>query len=359
MRPIKREAHVWRLCPASPAACCCSCPTGVDYYRVELAVPEEAYEINFVFSNGEGTFDNNLTQVGGGAAACWGVCWVSRCREERQGHAACWCAAQVTCSRQACSPWAAPASAWPPFTMLLPPHPPIPSPQPSGPQNYLKPVEGPMTRDLWIDTAPERAVRRWGGGAAWALWGGALVQGGSTVQWEHGPRGQAWRRGAAQLRHEGQRCRSALCYQQRAPQPSPRALRQRLDPQTLLTPLPAPAHLPPRHPPAQQEAAWQKMKAEEAARKAEEEAAALAAKEAKDQRLADEGVEQIKRCGGVCPGWCEGQVGAGRGCGDPGLHVRRLHAHASAAAHQQQQVATHPRPPRPTPCPTQGVQEPA
>ncbi|PSC67151.1 glycosyltransferase family 5 [Micractinium conductrix] len=101
---------------------------GVDYYRVELAVPEEAYEINFVFSNGEGTFDNNLTQ------------------------------------------------------------------------NYLKPVEGPMTRDLWIDTAPERA-----------------------------------------------------------------------------------------------EAAWQKMKAEEAARKAEEEAAALAAKEAKDQRLADEGVEQIKR----------------------------------------------------------------
>lgn len=35
-----------------------------------------------------------------------------------------------------------------------------PSSHPSPPllQNYVLPVQGPMTRELWIDTAPERAV---------------------------------------------------------------------------------------------------------------------------------------------------------------------------------------------------------
>lgn len=62
---------------------------GVDFYRAELEISEQAYELNFVFSNGEGMFDNNDSQ------------------------------------------------------------------------NYYKPVAGPMTRDLWIDTAPERAEAAW------------------------------------------------------------------------------------------------------------------------------------------------------------------------------------------------------
>lgn len=44
-----------RICP--PAA-------GVDYYRTQLVVPKDAYELNFVFSNGDGLYDNNGNQVG-------------------------------------------------------------------------------------------------------------------------------------------------------------------------------------------------------------------------------------------------------------------------------------------------------
>ncbi|KAI7836090.1 hypothetical protein COHA_010018 [Chlorella ohadii] len=62
---------------------------GVDYYRTQLVVPKDAYELNFVFSNGDGLYDNN------------------------------------------------------------------------GTQNYVLPVAGPMTRDLWLDTAPERAEAAW------------------------------------------------------------------------------------------------------------------------------------------------------------------------------------------------------
>jgi Ni,Fe-hydrogenase I small subunit len=54
--------------------------------RVTVAVPADAYELNFIFSDGEGTYDNNDTR------------------------------------------------------------------------NYVLAVEGPMSRELWADTAPERAV---------------------------------------------------------------------------------------------------------------------------------------------------------------------------------------------------------
>lgn len=60
---------------------------GTDFWRVSFTVPTEAYELNFIFSDSEGLYDNNNTL------------------------------------------------------------------------NYSLPVDGPMTRDLWIDTAPERAVR--------------------------------------------------------------------------------------------------------------------------------------------------------------------------------------------------------
>lgn len=54
---------------------------GVDYYRTQLQVPEEAYELNFVFSNGDGMFDNNNTQVG--CAGAWlemeAPCWRALC----------------------------------------------------------------------------------------------------------------------------------------------------------------------------------------------------------------------------------------------------------------------------------------
>jgi hypothetical protein len=53
---------------------------------VSLAVPAQAYELNFIFGDGEGVFDNNATQ------------------------------------------------------------------------NYVLPVEGPVTREDWVDSAPERAV---------------------------------------------------------------------------------------------------------------------------------------------------------------------------------------------------------
>lgn len=39
-------------------------PAGVDYYRTQLVVPQDAYELNFVFSNGDGAYDNNGNQVG-------------------------------------------------------------------------------------------------------------------------------------------------------------------------------------------------------------------------------------------------------------------------------------------------------
>lgn len=58
---------------------------GSDFYSVSFTIPTEAYEFNFIFSDGEGVFDNNNTQ------------------------------------------------------------------------NYTLPVEGPVTRESWIDTAPERA----------------------------------------------------------------------------------------------------------------------------------------------------------------------------------------------------------
>ncbi len=43
----------------------CFPPAGVDYYRTQLVVPKDAYELNFVFSNGDGLYDNNGTQVRG------------------------------------------------------------------------------------------------------------------------------------------------------------------------------------------------------------------------------------------------------------------------------------------------------
>lgn len=55
------------------------------FFKAELYIPEEAYEMNFIFSDGEEIYDNNNNE------------------------------------------------------------------------NYLLPVEGPMSRELWIDTAPERA----------------------------------------------------------------------------------------------------------------------------------------------------------------------------------------------------------
>ena len=42
-------------------------------YRATLDVPEAAYELNFVFSNGEGVFDNNATLVRGGHGGGGGV----------------------------------------------------------------------------------------------------------------------------------------------------------------------------------------------------------------------------------------------------------------------------------------------
>jgi hypothetical protein len=42
----------------------------VDYYRAQLLIPEDAYELNFVFSNGEGLFDNNFEQVRQAGAGC-------------------------------------------------------------------------------------------------------------------------------------------------------------------------------------------------------------------------------------------------------------------------------------------------
>ncbi|KAL4420307.1 hypothetical protein ABPG77_001397 [Micractinium sp. CCAP 211/92] len=62
---------------------------GIDYYRVDIEVPEDAFELNFVFSNGDGMYDNNFGQ------------------------------------------------------------------------NYLKPCDGPMTRELWLQKAQERAEAAW------------------------------------------------------------------------------------------------------------------------------------------------------------------------------------------------------
>lgn len=82
-RPFGTDAGLQRqLCPAVPLSrlpcpdgspcrtlpprpCALPPSAGVDYYRVDLEVPEEAYELNFVFSNGDGLFDNNFSQVGG------------------------------------------------------------------------------------------------------------------------------------------------------------------------------------------------------------------------------------------------------------------------------------------------------
>jgi hypothetical protein len=61
-----------RACAAEPTLHTClvhllpSLPlphSGLDYYSARLAVPEEAFEINWVVSNGDGAFDNNFSQV--------------------------------------------------------------------------------------------------------------------------------------------------------------------------------------------------------------------------------------------------------------------------------------------------------
>ena len=84
---VQARFNNWELEPAGDApdrlemiACGVS-----DFWRVLFTVPVEAYEFNFIFSDGEGLYDNNATQ------------------------------------------------------------------------NYCMPVEGAMTKALWIDTAPERA----------------------------------------------------------------------------------------------------------------------------------------------------------------------------------------------------------
>lgn len=65
-----------RACAAEPTLHTClvhlrpSLPlphSGLDYYSARLAVPEEAFEINWVVSNGDGAFDNNFSQVRVGA----------------------------------------------------------------------------------------------------------------------------------------------------------------------------------------------------------------------------------------------------------------------------------------------------
>lgn len=55
---------------ARPSSCCALTfphPTppraGQDWYRATVTVPEQAYELNFVFSNSDNGFDNNGNQV--------------------------------------------------------------------------------------------------------------------------------------------------------------------------------------------------------------------------------------------------------------------------------------------------------
>lgn len=64
--PLRYAAHPAPSLPGTPSRAPLHCPpySGVDFYRVDLEVPEDAYELNFVFSNGDGLFDNNEGQVG-------------------------------------------------------------------------------------------------------------------------------------------------------------------------------------------------------------------------------------------------------------------------------------------------------
>ncbi|GMH38213.1 hypothetical protein BSKO_06097 [Bryopsis sp. KO-2023] len=60
---------------------------GSDWWRVEFDVPEESYEMNFIFSDGEGCFDNNYGQdflsevVGGLTKEEWASCSATREKE--------------------------------------------------------------------------------------------------------------------------------------------------------------------------------------------------------------------------------------------------------------------------------------
>lgn len=131
------------------AAAAAAAPAGVDYYRAQLVVPENAYELNFVFSNGDGVFDNNANQVGGGRAGPL----VGRCRAAAAPAHAC---GRLWGLRRAGAWWEGARS--PPGCRPQP----TPLPRPTPAQNYVLPVAGPMTRELWIETAPERAVSWWG-----------------------------------------------------------------------------------------------------------------------------------------------------------------------------------------------------
>lgn len=54
-RPTPRLSPLILACPSLSA--------GVDYYSTRVTIPENAFEMNFVFSNGDGVYDNNAGQV--------------------------------------------------------------------------------------------------------------------------------------------------------------------------------------------------------------------------------------------------------------------------------------------------------
>ena len=122
---------------------------GTDFYAARLALPPDAYEINFIFSDGQGAWDNNFAQAS--ERVCVVCVWGGRARCE------------------GCRP-------------APPPLAPPPPPTHTHKQNYSKGVDGPMTRELWIETTAERAVRAraraswggWLGGRCWGAPGGLL-----------------------------------------------------------------------------------------------------------------------------------------------------------------------------------------
>ena len=67
---VLNTSHWPALLPCYPACAAAALAAGVDYYRAQLLIPEVAYELNFVFSNGEGLFDNNFEQVRQAGAGC-------------------------------------------------------------------------------------------------------------------------------------------------------------------------------------------------------------------------------------------------------------------------------------------------
>lgn len=211
----------------------------MDYYRAQLVVPDNAYELNFVFSNGDGLFDNNANQVGSQAGwAGAGACCSPLLRRQRV-HAG------ERAGRHARPSWLLPRAR----------HAPIPT---KPVQNYVLPVAGPMTRELWIDTAPERAV--------------------------------SLRAGRGHICRAAQPSTACMCL----------ALSLKLcwphsaAPQTCCAP---------RTRPPPQEAAWRAKKAEEARLAQEAAAAAVAAAEAEDKRKAGEAVAELKSQYGA---WREG-----------------------------------------------------